>query len=111
MARVSAIIPTWNRADLLQIILENLRSQSEPPEQIIVVDNGSQDNSCDVARRFGTDLLAFPENRGFAVAVNEGIKRAIGDWILIVNNDVVLQRDWLAKALRAAREEDALFAV
>jgi GT2 family glycosyltransferase len=111
MARVSAIIPTWNRADLLQIILENLRSQSEPPEQIIVVDNGSRDNSCDVARCFGTDLLAFPENRGFAVAVNEGIKRATGDWVFIVNNDVVLQRNWLEQALRTAREENALFIV
>jgi GT2 family glycosyltransferase len=96
---------------LLQIILENLRSQSEPPEQIIVVDNGSRDNSCDVARRFGTDLLAFPENRGFAVAVNEGIKRATGDWVFIVNNDVVLQPNWLEQALQTAKQENALFVV
>jgi GT2 family glycosyltransferase len=111
MPTVSAVIPTWNRVDLLRTILENLQTQSEPPSQIVVVDNGSQDNSCDVARRFGVDLLAFPENRGFAVAVNEGIRHATGDWILIANNDVVLQRDWLAKALRAAREEEALFVV
>ena len=108
MPTVSVVIPTWNRADLLRNIIENLQSQSEPPSQIIVIDNGSQDNSCDVARQFGVDLLAFPENRGFAVAVNEGIKRATGDWIFIVNNDVVLQRDWLANALQTAGEENAL---
>jgi GT2 family glycosyltransferase len=111
MPTVSAVIPTWNRADLLRNVIENLQAQSEPPGQIIVVDNGSQDDSCDVARRFGADLLAFSENRGFAVAVNEGIRRATGDWILIVNNDVVLQRNWLANALRTAKEESALFVV
>ncbi len=111
MPTVSAVIPTWNRADLLRTIIENLQAQSEPPSQIIIVDNGSRDNSCDVARRFGVDLLTFPENRGFAVAVNEGIKHATGDWVFIVNNDVVLQRDWLAKALQTAREENAAFVV
>jgi GT2 family glycosyltransferase len=109
MPTISAVIPTWNRADLLRNILENLQKQSEPPSQIIAVDNGSRDDSCDVARQFGVDLIEFPENRGFAVAVNEGIKHASGDWIFIVNNDVVLQRDWLANALGAAQEENALF--
>ncbi len=111
MPTVSAVIPTWNRADLLRTIVESLQTQSEPPNQIIVVDNGSQDNSRDVARQLGADLLAFPENRGFAVAVNEGIKHATGDWVFIVNNDVILQRDWLAIALQTAREENALFVV
>ena len=111
MPTISAVIPTWNRADLLRTVIENLQTQSEPPSQIIVVDNGSQDNSCDVARQFGTDLLPFPENRGFAVAVNEGIKSTTSDWVFIINNDVVLQRDWLAKALQTAREENALFVV
>jgi len=111
MPTVSAVIPTWNRADLLRSIIENLQTQSEPPEQIIVVDNGSKDNSCDIARQFGADLLAFPENRGFAVAVNEGIKRATGDWVFIVNNDVVLQPNWLEQALQTAKQENALFVV
>ncbi len=109
MPTISAVIPTWNRADLLRNIIENLWAQTEPPSQIIVVDNGSRDSSCDVARHFGTDLIAFPENQGFAVAVNEGIKHASGDWIFIVNNDVVLQRDWLMNALCAAKEEGAPF--
>ncbi len=111
MAEVSVVIPTWNREDLLRIILENLQNQLRPPEQIIVVDNGSTDNSRDVARQFGADLLAFPENRGFAVAVNEGIKQASGDWIFILNNDVVLQRDWIWQALQTAKDENASFIV
>jgi GT2 family glycosyltransferase len=111
MSSVSAIIPTWNRADLLDSILTNLRSQSRAPEQIVVVDNGSTDTSQLVARQFGVDLLIFPENRGFATAVNEGIQHATGDWILILNNDVVLELDWLERLLSTAEREQAPFAV
>jgi len=99
MSSVSAIIPTWNRADLLESILSNLRTQTRPPEQIIVVDNGSTDATQIVARQFGVDLIVFPENRGFAVAVNEGIRPATGEWILIINNDVVLEPHWIERLL------------
>ncbi len=111
MATVSAIVPTWNRADLLQRILANLTAQTRPPDQIIVVDNGSTDATQLVARNFPVDLVVFPENRGFAVAVNEGISRATGDWILIVNNDVVLEPVWLQRLLSSAQQENASFAV
>ncbi len=111
MATVSAIIPTWNRADLLESILTNLSAQTRPPDQIVVVDNGSKDATQLVAREFPVDLAVFPENRGFAVAVNEGIRRANGDWILIVNNDVVLEPQWLERLVASAEQEDASFAV
>ncbi len=111
MATVSAIIPTWNRADLLKSILTNLSAQTRPPDQIVVVDNGSDDATPLVAREWPIDLIVFPENRGFAVAVNEGIRRATGDWLLIVNNDVVLEPDWLERLLASAEQENASFAV
>lgn len=110
MATVSAVIPTWNRADLLQSILSNLRVQSRPPDQVIVVDNGSTDATQIVAREFGVDLCVFPENRGFAAAVNEGIKQAKSEWILILNNDVVLEPEWLERLLHCAERENAQFA-
>ncbi len=110
MASVSAIIPTWNRADLLRSILANLGSQTRPPDQVIVVDNGSTDATQLVAREFGTDLAVFPENRGFAAAVNEGIRRASGEWVLIVNNDVVLAPEWLERLLGTAEQENVSFA-
>lgn len=110
MAIVSAIVPTWNRADLLSSLLTNLGAQTRPPDQVIVVDNGSTDGTQLVAREFGVDLAVFPENRGFAVAVNEGIRRAKGDWLLILNNDVVLEPEWLERLLASAEEEDASFA-
>jgi GT2 family glycosyltransferase len=110
MATVSAIIPTWNRADLLQSILVNLREQTRQPDEVIVVDNGSTDQSREVAREFGARLIAFAENRGFASAINEGIAVAAGDFLLILNNDVILAADWIELLLRSRERVDAGFA-
>jgi GT2 family glycosyltransferase len=110
METVSAIIPTWNRAALVEHILTNLAEQTRPPDEIIVVDNGSQDETLVVARRLGAQIVAFPENRGFAAAVNAGIEHSTGEWILILNNDVRLEPDWIERLLTSAKQENAAFA-
>ncbi len=109
--RVSAVIPTWNRADLVASVLENLRSQTRPPDEIILVDNGSTDDTRAIAEKFGVEYIAFETNRGFAVAINEGVRRATGDWVLILNNDVVLQPAWLERLTDGLAFGDASFAV
>lgn len=111
MATVSAIIPTWNRADLLQSIVNNLRSQTQPPDQILAVDNGSEDATQLVARELGTDLIVLPENRGFAAAVNAGIQQATGEWLLIVNNDVLLEPAWIERLLATVERTNAAFGI
>ena len=109
MPGISVIIPTWNRADLLRSVLENLRQQTLAPAEIVVVDNGSVDETADVAARFGLQRIAFDRNLGFATAVNAGISAAKHEWILILNNDVELQPDWLERALETVKEQDAQF--
>src|SRR4051794_20131816 len=111
MSTVSAVIPTWNRADLLGSVLANLQAQTRVPDEIVVIDNGSRDGSVDVAKAAGVELIAYEQNRGFAVAVNEGIERARGSWILILNNDVVLEPDWLERLLATVEKEGASFGV
>ncbi len=110
MATVSAVIPTWNRADLVASVLENLKRQTRPPDRILVVDNGSTDGTRGAVERAGADWVGLATNKGFAWAVNEGIRRADGDWILILNNDVVLEPDWLERLLAAAQNANASFA-
>lgn len=77
---------------------------------MIVVDNGSTDATALVVREFPVDFIAFSENRGFAAAINEGVGHARGEWLLIVNNDVILEPEWLERLLRSAEEENAPFA-
>ena len=109
-ARVAAVIPTWNRRDLLDALLQNLVAQTRPFTEIIVVDNGSQDDSVELAERAGARVLKMGCNLGFAAAVNRGIEAADAEWVAILNNDVTLEADWLTNLLEAAAREDIWFA-
>ena len=91
--RVSAVIPHWNRRDLLKTLLENLREQDRPFDEIIVVDNGSTDGSAELAEDYGSRAIRLATNQGFAAAVNRGIEAATGDWIAILGSAVVAGDD------------------
>jgi GT2 family glycosyltransferase len=112
MDRVAAVIPTWNRAALLAQVLDDLGRQTYPIERVIVVDDGSTDNSAAVARRAGAEVITLKANAGFAAAVNRGIEHAGSEagaeWVAVLNNDVTLQPDWLAQVM--AKVGDAWFA-
>jgi GT2 family glycosyltransferase len=104
-ARVAAVIPTWNRRDLLSHLFESLAAQTRAFDEIIVVDNGSTDDSADLAERAGAQVLRLGRNVGFAAAVNRGIEAADAGWVAILNNDVTFEQDWLDKLLSAALED------
>ena len=108
--KVAAVVPHWNRRDLLLTLLANLAEQTRPFDEIIVVDNGSTDDSAAVAERAGAKVIRLDRNLGFAPAVNRGIEIAQADWIAVLNNDVTLAPDWLATLLTSAEKEDAWFA-
>jgi len=110
MVTVAAVIPHWNRRDLLQTIIGSLRGQTRQPDEIIVADNGSTDDSAAVAESLGTRVVRIGTNLGFAAAVNRGIEAARTDWIAILNNDVTFAPDWLETLLAAAEREGGWFA-
>ena len=96
---VAAIIPHWNRRDLLHPLFASLNSQTRPFDEIILADNGSSDDSADLAQRLGATVLRLGKNLGFAPAVNRGIEFTNADWIAILNNDVTLAPTWLEQLL------------
>jgi GT2 family glycosyltransferase len=96
---VAAIIPHWNRRDLLDPLFTSLHSQTHPFDEIILIDNGSTDDSADVAERRNAKVVRLGRNFGFATAVNRGIQSTNADWIAILNNDVTLAPDWLEQLL------------
>ena len=107
---VTAVIPHWNRKDLLATLLENLKHQTRPFDQILVADNGSDDGSAELAEQAGVEVLRLGTNLGFAAAVNRGIQSTRAEWVAILNNDVTLQPDWLRILLAEAERQIASFA-
>jgi GT2 family glycosyltransferase len=96
--RVSVVIPSWNGREQLEGVLESLEAQKFRDFETIVVDNGSTDGSIAyLAERWPqVRVLALDQNRGFAGAVNEGIKAGDSEYVALLNNDVELEPGWLA---------------
>jgi len=112
MPRASVVIPTWDGAAMLRLALASLARQTLRDTEIIVVDNGSRDETAAVLEREfpAVRVVRFPENRGFAPAVNAGLQAARGDVLVLMNNDVEAEPDWLAAlALALERHPDAGF--
>ena len=100
--KVAVIIPNWNTRRWLPGCLDGLRAQTFNDFQIILVDNGSTDDSLDFVRHHHPDIeiLAFQENRGFAVAVNAGIHYTHSEYVALLNVDTMPQSTWLAELVK-----------
>jgi GT2 family glycosyltransferase len=92
---VAAVIPNWNGRHLLEHLLVSMAGQTRPFDSVVVVDNGSTDDSVEFAQRTGARVLRLDRNYGFAYAVNRGVEAANTDYIAILNNDVELDPRWL----------------
>ncbi|OGV88956.1 hypothetical protein A2Z41_00065 [Microgenomates group bacterium RBG_19FT_COMBO_39_10] len=97
---LSIIIVSFNTKDLLRKCLLSL----PPKAETIIVDNGSDDNTVEMLKEMKTSCPALkiifnPKNLGFAKAVNQGIRQSSRENILLLNSDVVVKKDALAKLL------------
>lgn len=107
--KVSAVVPVYNAAKYLRETLAGLLGQTEPPDEIIVVDDASNDNTVEVAAGIAltTDkikLYRLPGNQGVSAARNFGINRAGGDWILFFDGDDLAEPSLLSQQLARAGE-------
>jgi GT2 family glycosyltransferase len=103
---VSVIIPNWNGKRFLADCLNSLASQTYPSLEIVVVDNGSTDGSVELLKTSypWVKLIGFDHNTGFSVAVNAGIRQSNGKFVALLNNDTVVDSDWLAESVKALTE-------
>jgi len=108
---VSIIFVNFNGKTLLgklfDLFLNSLKNQEYCGKlEIIAVDNNSNDNSPDLIRKLipNVKLITFRENVGYIKAVNIAIKYAKGDYILVLNNDVILPRNFVQKAILRIKE-------
>ena len=93
---ISVIIPTWNQAERLVNALQSVFSQSLLATEVIVVDDGSTDDTREIVRNQFPDVrYLFQQNKGVSSARNTGIKAANGDWIALLDSDDHWQPDKL----------------
>ncbi len=97
---VTVVIPNWNGRRWLPECLRAILGQEHPPAEVIVVDNGSDDDSPAWLREAlpVVTLIELGRNTGFAHAANVGVRAARSPFVALVNSDVELAPDWLGRA-------------
>jgi GT2 family glycosyltransferase len=107
---VTVVIPTHDRGSLLERTLASVIRQSGVDLEVVVVDDGSTDDTARRIARFDDDRIRVVRNataHGVSRARNRGIDEARGDWLAFCDDDDVWAPDKLASQLRAARHSDA----
>lgn len=102
-ARVSAVVVSYNSAHHIGACLASLKASSPVPDQIIVVDNHSQDGTPDMIRRRFPDVMVLDywDNPGFAEGNNRAFRVAAGDYLFLLNPDAAVAVDALPRLIRA----------
>ena len=113
--KASVIIPNLNGAGWLRDSIESVWAQTEQDFELIVIDNGSTDESLEQARSYCSrpnfQLIENGSNTGFSHAVNQGIARAKSEFVVLFNNDAFAEPQWLAELIRTAETDPKIFAV
>ncbi|MEA1997310.1 MAG: glycosyltransferase family 2 protein [Gemmatimonadota bacterium] len=108
---VSIVIPTWNGWKLLELFLPSVLRALEaypPGGEVLVVDDGSTDDTRQLIRRYfpNVKIVSLAFNSGFVAAVNRGVQEAYFDAIVLLNNDVEVQEDFIGPLVSHFRDDN-----
>jgi O-antigen biosynthesis protein len=104
----SVIVPCWNQLEFTRKCIWALMRQTGPNWELIVIDNGSTDGTGSYlagvqdASPVPVTVIANFTNAGFPAAINQGLQNARGEYLVVLNNDVVVTEGWLGQLIGLA---------
>ncbi len=106
---VSIVILTYNNLEYTKKCVASIQKNTRQPYELIFVDNASKDNTVKYLKKIpDAKLILNRQNVGFPSGCNQGIKEATGEYIVLLNNDVIVPKDWLTGLIECA-ESDPTF--
>jgi GT2 family glycosyltransferase len=108
--KVSIVIPVYNQLDYTKQCLESLANTVNEIVELIIVDNASSDGTYEYLSNYSNEKVNFvlirnEENQGFPKAVNRGIEETKGQYVLIANNDIIFNGNWLERMIEVAESD------
>lgn len=94
MPKFSIIVPVYNVEKYIKKCLDSVFAQTEKDFEVIVVNDGTKDNSMDIVKDYKVTIIN-QENQGLSAARNNGLKKARGDYIIFLDSDDYLEKDTL----------------
>lgn len=105
--KASVIIVTYNHARYMRDLLSSVIAND--PLEVIVVDNGSSDGTVEIVKQFPeVKLIKSPKNLGYGGGNNLGVRHAKGEYVVILNPDTKVEKNWLEELLKPLEKEEKL---
>jgi GT2 family glycosyltransferase len=113
MPEISIIILTLNSIQFIKSCLDSVWVQNYQNIEVIIVDNGSKDGTVDFIRKNYPQVIVIENNKnlGACKARNQGIESAKGEWIITLDCDTTLEKDFFAKILKAINDSSLQIAI
>lgn len=115
MAKISVIIPIYNAEAYLENCLESIKNQSFTDYEVLLIDDGSTDNSGKICDIFATKDFRFQvihkSNGGVSSARNIGIEQAKGEWICFMDSDDTVEKDYLQHLYQGTNQQNDILVV
>lgn len=113
---VSIITPVFNKLEFTKQMMDSVEMNTDDwPFELIIVDNASTDGTKEFIMNSNYKMqgqyIRNEKNNGFAIANNQGVKVAKGNFLLFLNNDVIVTKGWLSALMNVFQEEKAVGAV
>ncbi len=106
---ISIIILNWNGKSHLKECVESVLSTEYKPVEILVVDNGSTDRSLEDVQDYDrVHIIRNPTNLGYAAGNNVGVRHATGEYVVTLNNDIIVEADWLNEPIRYLERDSSI---
>jgi GT2 family glycosyltransferase len=108
---VSVVITNWNRKNDLRECLESIKNQTYKNNEIIVVDNYSTDGSIEIVTNEFPEvkLIVMPDSSyGACETFNIGFVNSTGEYVIVMDNDALLEKDWIEKAIIEFENDEKL---
>lgn len=105
--KISVIIPVYNGERYVAECLDGMLRQTRKELELIVVNDGSTDNSLEIAKSYPVRVISFEENRGLAAALNAGMDAATGDYLHFMDVDDEVNDEFYELMAAAAVDTDA----
>jgi glycosyltransferase involved in cell wall biosynthesis len=106
-ARVSVILPTFNRARFIAASVQSVLDQTVPVHELLIVDDGSDDGTSEVIKRFGNQVTyCYQPNQGKTAAIETGLGIVTGDFIWVMDDDDIVPPTALAALLKPLMDDE-----
>ncbi|MHB1629585.1 MAG: glycosyltransferase family 2 protein [Bacilli bacterium] len=111
---IDIVVVSYNTRDILLACLNSLREHTPEDHRLVVVDNGSRDDSVEAVRALDWEhlrIIANSENRGYAKACNQGILAGSSPFVILLNSDIVVTQGWLSPLLQCMQGDPRIAVV